>query len=191
MSLMKLLSAGRSWVGLKDPGSRYQMGKPGMLPKFGSGRNPFGAKNAAHQSDSSDRSDKVAAPTPVPGGSQAQVRPASHSRSQIANSQEVAKKGNWASKLGVMLGLRVKKRGAAAPARAAGPRPETRPQLELSLDKIRVVRNDLSDADVVILTAEEPPVESGEYAGRTARGKRAGAGTLSAQPVEVSNVSRT
>ncbi len=191
MSLMRLLTAGRSWVGLKDPGSRYQMGKPGMLPKFGSGRNPFGAKKAVgppHRSVESDRSDKAAAPAPVPGASAAQAQPASHSRSQIAIRQEVAKKENWASKLGLLLGVRVKKRQATAP---VTPPPSARPQLELSLDSIKVVRNDLSDADVVILTAEEPSVDKGVAAGRTASGKRSGERTLPARPVEVSNASTT
>src|SRR5262245_40632196 len=41
MSLMRLLSAGKSLVGVNESTSRYRMGKPGMMPKFGSGNNPF------------------------------------------------------------------------------------------------------------------------------------------------------
>src|SRR5215510_10841154 len=41
MSLMRLLSAGKSLVGVRDNGSRYRMGNPGMLPRFGSQKNPF------------------------------------------------------------------------------------------------------------------------------------------------------
>src|SRR5260370_41129343 len=107
MSLMRLLTAGRSWVGLKDPVSRYQMGRPGMLPKFGSGRNPFGAKKAVvppDRSDRSDRSAKVAAPAPGPGAIAAQAQPASHSRSQSAHSQEVAKTEHWATRVGFLRG---------------------------------------------------------------------------------------
>ena len=46
MSLARLLSAGKSLVGGMDNTIRYRMGNPGMLPKFGSGKNPFrsGAK---------------------------------------------------------------------------------------------------------------------------------------------------
>src|SRR3989442_3084112 len=46
MRLLKLLRAGKSFVGGMDNSSRYRMGNPGMLPKFGSDRNPFesGAK---------------------------------------------------------------------------------------------------------------------------------------------------
>src|SRR6266704_2058917 len=43
MSLARLLSAGKSLVGGMDNTIRYRMGNPGMLPKFGSGRNPFRA----------------------------------------------------------------------------------------------------------------------------------------------------
>ena len=41
MSMMRLLSAGRSLVGLEDNGKQYRMSHPGALPKFGSGKNPF------------------------------------------------------------------------------------------------------------------------------------------------------
>ena len=44
MSLMRLLSAGKSLVGAKDQGGRYRMGNPGLLPKFGSEKNPFNAE---------------------------------------------------------------------------------------------------------------------------------------------------
>ena len=50
MSLMRLLSAGKSLVGLKDNASRYRMGNPGMFPKFGSGKNPFGKETKAMES---------------------------------------------------------------------------------------------------------------------------------------------
>src|SRR6266852_5624676 len=43
MSLARLLSAGKSLVGGMDNTIRYRMGNPGMLPKFGSGKNPFRA----------------------------------------------------------------------------------------------------------------------------------------------------
>src|SRR5258708_11815392 len=115
MSLMKLLSAGKSWVGLKDEGSRYRLGNPGMLPKFGAGRNPFGVKKAASgsdQADKSDRSDRMAAPASIPGASQAQASAAKQgpsqtpmNREQAAKSQGANKQGNWASKVGWLLGV--------------------------------------------------------------------------------------
>src|SRR5437868_6344534 len=41
MSLMRLLTAGKSWGGGKDDVVRYRMSDPRALPKFGSGKNPF------------------------------------------------------------------------------------------------------------------------------------------------------
>src|SRR5437762_13429166 len=41
MSLMRLLTAGKSWGGGKDTTVRYQMTDPRALPKFGSAKNPF------------------------------------------------------------------------------------------------------------------------------------------------------
>src|SRR5437588_8440983 len=45
MSLMRLLSSGRSWVGQKES-TRYRMTDPRAMPKFGSGKNYFRAKLA-------------------------------------------------------------------------------------------------------------------------------------------------
>src|SRR5438552_2584223 len=41
MSLMQLLSSGKSWVGLKDSGVRYRMTDPRAMPKFGSDKTRF------------------------------------------------------------------------------------------------------------------------------------------------------
>src|SRR5260370_17800742 len=44
MRMVRLLAAGKSLVGAKDPGIRYRMTDPRALPKFGSARNPFRSK---------------------------------------------------------------------------------------------------------------------------------------------------
>src|SRR5215813_2266751 len=49
MSLLRLLSAGKSLDGLKDSTARYRMGHPRSMPKFGSGKNPFQSKAASQQ----------------------------------------------------------------------------------------------------------------------------------------------
>jgi hypothetical protein len=46
MSLVRLLTAGKSLVGLKDEQVRYRMTDPRAMPKFGSSRNPFQSKAA-------------------------------------------------------------------------------------------------------------------------------------------------
>jgi len=51
MSLMRLLSSGKSWVGVKDSGVRYRMTDPKAMPKFGSDRNLFRATTKAPLSE--------------------------------------------------------------------------------------------------------------------------------------------
>src|SRR5258708_7773954 len=46
MSLGKLLTTGKSLIGLTNPNSRYQL-KKGALPKFESAKNPFASKAPA------------------------------------------------------------------------------------------------------------------------------------------------
>src|SRR3974390_82446 len=41
MSLLRLLTAGKSLVGLKDTGNHYSVASPAALPKFASKKNPF------------------------------------------------------------------------------------------------------------------------------------------------------
>ncbi len=41
MSLLRLLSAGKSLMGVKDADSPYRMTTQNLLPKFGSAKNPF------------------------------------------------------------------------------------------------------------------------------------------------------
>src|SRR5437899_11255110 len=45
MKLLRLLTAGRSMVGVKDSNGRYQMGDPRSMPKFESAKNPFRNKS--------------------------------------------------------------------------------------------------------------------------------------------------
>src|SRR5215510_3975121 len=47
MSLVRLLTAGKSLVGLKDGQIQYRMGDPRSMPKFGSGKSPFQGKAGA------------------------------------------------------------------------------------------------------------------------------------------------
>jgi hypothetical protein len=44
MSFMRLLTAGRSWVGMQDATSRYRLTDPRSMPKFGGKKNPFGKR---------------------------------------------------------------------------------------------------------------------------------------------------
>jgi hypothetical protein len=50
MSLVRLLTAGKSLVGLKDGEIQYRMGDPRSMPKFGTGENPFKGKGRSASS---------------------------------------------------------------------------------------------------------------------------------------------
>ena len=167
MSLVRLLTSGRSLVGLKDSVSRYRMREKSLLPKFGSSGNPFAGRSGGTS---------PAAPGIVVEGQpgSGQMTPAEVAAAQlketrrlpvIAPNSEAAKTsrpglagrvvrclGQWARNSNPFL-----RRANQAPSARAAARPGHRPpvQAELSLDKIKVVRNDLSDADVEIVSARE------------------------------------
>ena len=211
MSLMRLLSTGKSLVGVTDNTSRYRMGNQGMMPKFGSGRNPFrsGTKQREGQGEAVARpltptlrrSDSPSRGTAAePGGEResrrtSTVKPGAESLHFGTGSARMAPNptlfapfttdqqpderngeilpGGFEAltarmspargpALRAMFASWVENLRARIPgrvtngARAATPRLANAPmQGELSLDKIEVVRNDLSDTDFEI-TAREP-----------------------------------
>ncbi len=189
MSLMRLLSAGRSLVGAKDQVSRYRMGSPGLLPKFGSKKNPFSAEKkfglgkdaedqrSAEQPSASEMPNRTVAAVSK-GASKSQpdkketvfararvmlsalgryarekvqpvpvVRPVENA-SQSCRPAVPANRTGWVEKMKRMTFQRL-----AASARKTRLRSRKAPvQGELSLDKIKVVRNDLSDTDFEVVT---------------------------------------
>ena len=222
MSLMRLLSAGKSLIGVTESESRYRMGKPGMMPKFGSGRNPFRPRvqkadgqestavkpppSASSQPDDGRKERPASAtkpatksPGPIPGAealpksapsAPAAVRQLSEEsaerqhpgRSEVSGDAKASARpvfGQRASRatrlmpggptaLRAMFGNWLDGIKAHIPGRATGQarmataRAENAPmQGELSLDRIKVVRNDLSDTDFEI-ASREPSLPSRE-----------------------------
>jgi hypothetical protein len=144
MSLLRLLSAGRSLIGSNNEGIRYRMGEPGALPKFGA-KNPFRPKPSKPAVENLP-APKASLSSPVPNPAPASLAPA---RGAAAPFKTVAAP-SWLKKL----------RGSFSWRRAkAEPRPvpqfgKPAVQGELSLDAVKVVRNDLSDADWEIVPAK-------------------------------------
>ena len=175
MSLLRLLTAGRSLVGSQNSETRYHLTRPGALPKFGGKKNPFRVTTkpeAAHSAVPADVRpvDKPAeavvskAVIDGPAGSQAARsagEPAAAATPEAARTtpfvaapaQKTKAAGALASCTGKLKSLLAvgRRRAPELPAvRASKPMV----QAELSLEKVRVVRNDLSDSDLEVVTVK-------------------------------------
>jgi len=181
---MRLLSAGKSLVGLKDHASRYRMGTPGMLPKFGSKRNPFGGERKGSQVSGSATSPvSTSAPLDAPktvcsvkaspdmkeslfGRARTFLSAVGcYARKKVQPVRVVPPLGNGGkeyprtvrAKLTGWIEKMKKRtwRGRTTSSRKVTTRSRKAPvQEELSLDKIKVVRNDLSDTDFEVVTRQ-------------------------------------
>ena len=159
MNLAKLLVAGKSVINGRAEVS-YRANRHVYLPKFGLAQNPFKSPDEAEPAE--PEAETIAAPikkvvTPV--AAKTQKIPPWPPRPVRATS--------WASKLNPISIWR-----GSAPAAPSAPCPV---QSELSLDSVKVVHNDLSDADVEVVpiksrTADKtavpvlpPPEKSWEF----------------------------
>ena len=145
MNLGKLLVAGKSIINGRAEIS-YRANRHVYLPKFGQAHNPF--KTPSEAVPAGPVAETVAAPV------QKTVTPlAAKTQKLPALAPKPARAAGWTSKLNPISMLR-------GPATAAESIPST-VQSELSLDSVKVVHNDLSDADVEVVpiksrTAGEP-----------------------------------
>lgn len=137
MKLGKLLGAGSCIFGGTEPAA-YRLNKMG-LPKFNAGKNPFSPKAPAEEPAAPRVESKVSAPVAAVRDQQDPVKPVA---------QPV--RTGWVAKLNPFR--------APAP---VGP-PHSMPvQPEFLLDAVKVVHNDLTDADVEIVPVKshtEAPV---------------------------------
>lgn len=181
MSLLRLLTAGKSLVGSKNAEGRYHLSRPGALPRFGGKKNPFRATTRPEAAQSAAMAPgreepepaEVAGPVLLPESQAetenetravagaASVRSGAEAAS-VAPRNAVAIGGGalaqCAGKLKTWFGMRREKAPAPVVPRFAKPLV----QGELSLERVRVVRNDLSDSDVEIVPARPvatPPLD--------------------------------
>jgi hypothetical protein len=185
MSLGKLLTTGKSLVGLSHANSRYQLQK-GALPKFESAKNPFAkanaelperepqlpkltpAEEAAADLKKTHRLPVLAALIAVREASVAlsrnsqetQLAPTQTSPAQTARTQSLqvpTPVDSWLKKVNPLVWFGKNK---PAEPKAAIPRfgkSSSPVQGELSLENIKVMRNDLSETDVEIVRAKSRP----------------------------------
>lgn len=173
MSLLRLLAAGKSLVGMSDAETRYRVTSQRLLPQFGAGRNPFSSRGKAGPAQMGPSSPEDHRPTSVPQemrrspalreeseaaprrGPQGVATPASCSArrfGEVLQRRTAALLAGWKMKLMGVLAKR--RRKATNPAIPRFTKPPV--QGELSLDRIKVVRNDLSDADLEVIPAKPP-----------------------------------
>ena len=167
MSLGKLLTTGKSLVGLSNENSRYHLQK-GALPKFESARNPFAKANA----ELPEREPQLPKLTPAEEAAAnlkkterlpvlaalIAVREASVALSR--NSPEAQPPqvpvlvDSWLKKINPMAWFGNRKPAEPKSAIPRFGKSQAAVQGELSLDNIKVMRNDLSETDVEIVPAK-------------------------------------
>jgi hypothetical protein len=160
MSQLRLLSTGRCLVDLQDSASRYRISNPRALPKFGSKKNPFRATARPEPMRVQPEAVANGGQLGVERGNPAPVRPpqpqpaASNVRPNLSPAASKAGGlghgvrgwlGTWAAKI---RGWFTRPPKPAKPAIAPFAKPTT--QGELSLDTVKVMRNDLSDTDLEV-----------------------------------------
>jgi hypothetical protein len=154
MSFGKLLAAGKSFAGGQSM-ERYRVNSRAILPKFISHKNPF-----------AQLPNKEASARPVIPVTTAQCLPeqAADAGARAASSNDCAKSAARASvwsRAGLWLAgcarkwnpLKLFKRRVAQPKSVIPQFGKETVKGELSLERVRVVRNDLSDADLEVVPA--------------------------------------
>jgi len=147
MNFGKLLGAGKSFVN-GGKAAAYRKDKRVYLPKFVSPKNPFASSIQTELPKPPVNSVAPVKKASAPARAKAEKMPAISATPKPA--------GNWAAKLNpisLLLGSQSKTAGQS----------EARPvQAELSLEKVKVVHNDLTDAEVEIVPVKSrPPREAG------------------------------
>ena len=162
MSLGRLLAAGKSLMGGRNGGGRYREDKRVRLPKFISPKNPFGSAEKVAPVQVS--APEIAMASVMKPATVAQTRSAGRQVSEPGAAKKLADKAvraparvgaraarllsEWSGKLNPLPLL------AKRPANAKAVRSTQLPvQGELSLERVKVVRNDFSDSDFEVVPA--------------------------------------
>jgi hypothetical protein len=169
MSLVRLLKAGKSLTDLKDSTSRYRVQQKVRLPKFGSGKNPFAPPETAAAASTPIEGIADTVPWVMSRAEKAAARMKHTMRLPTLAATASAKKafqppsarsprdgggswlGRWLTKL---IPASWRSANRTSPRRPAPSRTRAPVQGELTLNRIRVMRNDLNDADVEVVPAK-------------------------------------
>ncbi len=170
MSLMRFLSSGsRGLTKGAPPMGRYRLPDGRLIPDFGSGRNPFASKSLPVAGDASPEagitaeaaSTQAVPPSPVALEPRTPVAALLGVSRRMARGVSAQVKPAMRQALHGLKGLgaaslaRLRRRETRAPlATSSRPQVAGPVQGELSLEKVRVVRNDLTDTDYEVVCAE-------------------------------------
>ncbi len=192
MSLLRLLTTGKHLVGVKETERRYRLTSQRLLPQFGPARNPFRDRGkpdpvqaeacslenpAGNNASGHKRVIPLADGKPTPalqGLAVNRALSASARGTWLAEAlrlRAAALLGKWRTRLSRWPGRPRGKAGKPAILRSTKPTA----QEDLSLHKIKVVRNDLSDADLEVVLAKQPAAQASATPGVQAE-ERAGVG---------------
>lgn len=146
MRLLRLLTTGKSLVNLRNADSPYRLTTQRLLPQFGPTRNPFADTQGETKSAVTSVPQVTAHTGTVPLG--AGIR---RVRSVV--------QALWLKTSALWSGGKAKLSGLTARSRPAAFKPViphfSKPPMqgELSLDRVKVIRNDLSEADLEVVPA--------------------------------------
>ncbi len=173
MSLLRLLTTGKSLVGVQSTEVRYRLTRQRLLPNFGPGKNPFLSRRDAApvQAEVALQTSNTGNSAPAANGSMPEMArfpvPVFGRNPQggpvfAGPGNGGSAKGLWRRFAGFLAGWGKKaetlvERPKASEAKPCLPRLTKTPvQGELSLDTIKVVRNDLTDADLEVVASCRP-----------------------------------
>src|SRR5262245_27660562 len=144
MILGRLLTAGKSLVGSQSSASRYQMNRSKLLPRFEPRSKPRRSPVRAEAINGTQESPRQsAAPaTASPGAKTTEPRRAFHKNPIRPFSDALS-----------TLFSRFSRPATAKPKSAIPQFRRTPVQSELSLESVKVIRNDLSDADIEVVAS--------------------------------------
>jgi len=171
MKLGTLLAAGKSLALRRRGQSPYRANKQFYLPKFGSPKNPFASAN--HPGEAISPEEAAAAPVKTPitvVAAKTQKLPTFSPAPRAANTRSttVKRPALPAQKLRRSLGWmsRLNPFGTgSAFTTARGENAKIPMQSELSLDAVKVLRNDLSDVDVEVVPLKSRPLSDAREPG--------------------------
>jgi len=158
MSLVRLLTAGKSFVGLKGAEGRYRLSNQRLLPKFDPKKGPHGPGTPG-QAEPAEKAPGGAIPAAAtPPASEAPAPKAQALSGTVPrparNPEPLVSKLWQRCCSGVRHLLPWRRRSPVSiPARSQARRLF---QAELSLEAVKVVRNDLSDSDLEVVPRRPP-----------------------------------